>query len=154
MLRAKENRQMSIWKGSISLEDLNMRFENTLVQNLGIEFTEIGDAHLGATLPLDHRTVQPAGILHGGASLALAETLGSVAGFVCIDREKQYCVGIEINANHIRPVCSGPVHGVAKPIHIGRKTHVWEIAISDQHCKLVCVSRITLAILNKEEKIC
>jgi 1,4-dihydroxy-2-naphthoyl-CoA hydrolase len=140
---------MSLWKGRVTLEDLRKRSENTLVQNLGIEFTEIGDDYLRASMPVDHRTVQPDGILHGGASLALAETLGSIAGFMCIDREKQNCVGMEINANHIRPVRSGRVNGVVKPVHIGGKTHVWEISISNQHGKLVCVSRITLAILNK-----
>jgi 1,4-dihydroxy-2-naphthoyl-CoA hydrolase len=140
---------MFIWKGRVTIEDLNKRCENTLVQNIGIEFTEIGDDYLKATMPVDHRTVQPDGILHGGASLALAETLGSIAGFMCIDREKQNCVGMEINANHIRPVRSGPVNGVVKPVHIGGKTHVWEISIRNQHGKLVCVSRITLAILNK-----
>jgi len=138
----------------VTVEDLNKRCENTLVQHLGIEFTEIGDDYIKGMMPVDHRTVQPAGILHGGASLVLAESLGSVAGFMCIDREKQYCVGMEINANHIRPVRSGRVYGVVKPIHIGRKTHVWEISISNQNGKLICVSRITLAILNKDEKVC
>jgi len=140
---------MSIWKGRVTLEELKKRCENTLVQNLGIEFTEIGDDYLRASMPVDHRTVQPHGILHGGASLALAETLGSIAGLMCIDREKQNCVGMEINANHIRPVRSGCVDGIVKPVHIGGKTHIWEISISNQHGKLVCVSRITLAILNK-----
>src|SRR5208282_5415228 len=116
---------MSIWKGKVTVEDLNKRCENTLVQNLGIEFTEIGDDYIKGMMPVDRRTVQPAGILHGGASLALAESLGSVAGSMCIDREKQYCVGMEINANHTRPVLSGRVHGVVKPVHIGKKTHVW-----------------------------
>jgi 1,4-dihydroxy-2-naphthoyl-CoA hydrolase len=147
-------RGLSLWKGKVTVEDLNKRCENTLVQHLGIEFTEIGDDYIKGMMPVDHRTVQPAGILHGGASLVLAESLGSVAGFMCIDREKQYCVGMEINANHIRPVRSGRVYGVVKPIHIGRKTHVWEISISNQNGKLICVSRITLAILNKDEKVC
>ncbi|MGO9014519.1 MAG: hotdog fold thioesterase [Dissulfurispiraceae bacterium] len=145
---------MAIWKGKMTVEDLNKRSENTLVQHLGIEFTEIGDDYLKGVMPVDHRTVQPAGILHGGASLTLAESLGSIAGFMCIDREKQYCVGMEINGNHIRPARPGRVYGVVKPIHIGRKTHVWEITITNQNDKLVCVSRITLAILNKDEKIC
>ena len=145
---------MSIWKGRVTIEDFNKRSENTLVQHLGIEFTEIGDDYLKGSMPVDHRTVQPAGILHGGASLALAESLGSIAGFMCIDREKQYCVGMEINGNHIRPVRSGRVYGIAKPIHIGKKTHVWEISITNQNDKLVCESRLTLAILNKDEKIC
>ena len=145
---------MSIWKGKVTLEDLNQSCENTLVQNLGIEFTEIGADYLKGMMPVDHRTIQPAGILHGGASLALAETLGGVAGFMCIDREQQYCVGMEINANHIRPVRPGRVYGVVKPIHVGKKTHVWEISISNQNGKLVCVSRITMAILDKDEKVC
>ena len=145
---------MSIWKGKVTVEDLNRRCENTLVQHLGIEFTEVGDDYIKASMPVDKRTMQPLGMLHGGASLALAESLGSVTGFMCVDREEQYCVGMEINGNHIRPVRSGRVYGVVKPIHIGRKTHVWEIAIRNQHGKLVCISRITLAILNKEEKIC
>ena len=140
---------MSVWISKVTVEWLNKRCENTLVQHLGIEFTEVGDDFLGATMPVDHRTVQPFGCLHGGASLAFAETLGSAAGLMCVDREKQYCVGMEINANHIRPVRSGYVRGVVKPVHIGNKTHVWEISISNQQSKVVCVSRMTLAILNK-----
>jgi 1,4-dihydroxy-2-naphthoyl-CoA hydrolase len=144
---------MSIWKGSITLEDLNRRVGNTLVRHLGIEFTEIGADYLKATMPVDERTVQPFGVLHGGASLALAETLGSAAGYFCVDRERQYCVGMEINANHIRPVPSGPVYGVATPIHLGRKTHVWSISIYNPDDRLVCVSRITLSVLDKESAI-
>ncbi len=146
--------KVSIWKGKPTVEDLNKRCENTLVQHLGIEFTEIGADYIKGTMPVDHRTVQPAGMLHGGASVALAESLGSIAGILCIDGEKQYGVGLEINANHVRPVRSGRVSGIVKPVHIGRRTHVWEISISNQNGKLVCVSRITLAILNKDEKIC
>ena len=144
---------MSIWKGIVTAEWLNKRCENTLVQHLGIEFTEVGDDFLCATMPVDHRTAQPFGCLHGGASLAFAETLGSAAGLMCVDRKKQYCVGMEINANHIRPVHSGQVRGVAKPVHIGKKTHVWEISISNKYDKTVCVSRMTLAVLNKEETV-
>ncbi|MCL5024462.1 MAG: hotdog fold thioesterase [Nitrospirae bacterium] len=141
-----------IWKGRVSLEDLNKRYRNTLVENLGIEFIEIGDAHLKATMPVDHRTLQPAGILHGGASLALAETLGSVAGFLCVDREKQYCIGMEINANHIRQVRSGLVYGLVAPVHIGRKTQVWQISINNQEGKLVCIARLTLLVLDREKR--
>ena len=142
---------MSIWKSSVTLEELNRRVGNTLVQHLGIEFTEIGDDYLKATMPVDERTLQPFGMLHGGASLVLAETLGSAAGYFCVDRETQYCVGMEINANHIRPVPagSGPVYGIARPIHLGRKTHVWGISIYNPEEQLVCVSRITLSILER-----
>jgi len=143
---------MSIWKGSVTLEELNRRVDNTLVQHLGIEFTEIGDDYLKATMPVDRRTTQPFGMLHGGASLVLAETLGSAAGYLCVDRERHYCVGMEINANHVRPVPSGsgPVYGIARPIHIGRKTHVWGISIHTPDDKLICISRITLSVLERE----
>ena len=146
---------MSIWKGSVTLEELNRRVGNTLLRHLGIEFTEIGEDYLKATMPVDERTLPPFGMLHGGASLALAETLGSAAGYFCVDRERHYCVGMEINANHIRPVPagSGPVYGIARPIHLGRKTHVWGISIYNPEDHLVCVSRITLSVLDKESAI-
>lgn len=121
-----------------------------MVAHLGIEFTQIGDDFIEAKMPVDHRTHQPAGLLHGGASVALAETLGSVAATCCIDRTKQQCVGLEINANHIKSVRSGYVIGVAKPIHIGKKTQVWEIKITNEQLELVCVSRITIAVLDKK----
>lgn len=131
-----------------SLEDLNALNPNTLGESLGIEFTEIGDDYVKASMPVDHRTVQPYGILHGGASVALAETLGSVASQMTagIDRP---CVGIEINANHLKSVSSGFVHGTARPIRIGKSMHVWNIEIVDDHDNLICVSRLTVLVKGK-----
>lgn len=133
----------------ISLDQLNENAQNTMGGYLGMEFTEIGPDYLRAMMPVDHRTVQPYGLLHGGASAALAETVGSVASALIIDPEKQICVGLEINANHIRGVREGYVHAIAKPLHIGSTTHVWDIRILDDHEKLVCVSRLTVAVLPK-----
>src|SRR3954468_15758601 len=135
----------------LTLEKLNSLSANTLVANLGIEFTEIGTDYLVAKMPVDHRTHQPFGLLHGGASVALAETIGSVAAMCCIDPEKQFCVGLDINANHLRGAKSGFVTGVTKPIHIGKKTQVWEIRITNEQQELVCISRITMAVLDKKE---
>ncbi len=134
-----------------SLQDLRKLSENTMSEQIGMEFTEIGEDYLKGRMPVDRRTVQPYGILHGGASAALAETLGSMAGALVLDPEKEYCVGMEINANHVRSVRSGYVYGKATPIHIGRKTHIWEIRIEDEGGKLVCISRLTLAIISKKE---
>ncbi len=121
-----------------------------MIDHLGIEFLEVGDDYIKAKMPVDHRTIQPFGLLHGGASVALAETLGSVAANLCVDREKKMCVGLEINANHIRPVTNGFVYGIARPIHIGASTQVWEIRIQNEQEKLVCISRLTLAVLDKQ----
>ncbi|MBO9151445.1 hotdog fold thioesterase [Chitinophaga sp. MAH-28] len=118
---------------------------------LGMEFTEIGPDYLRAMMPVDHRTVQPYRLLHGGASAALAETVGSVASALVIDSQKQICVGLEINANHVRGVREGYVHAIAKPLHLGSTTHVWDIRITDDHHKLVCVSRLTVAVLPKRD---
>lgn len=126
------------------------RLARTLVGHLGIEFTEYGDDYLCARMPVDHRTHQPYGLLHGGASVALAETLGSVGASLCVDPSRYAVVGLEINANHVRGVKSGWVMGTARPLHLGRTTHVWEIRIVDEADKLVCVSRITMAILDKQ----
>ncbi len=134
-----------------SLQDLARLSENTMSEQIGMEFTEIGEDYLKGKMPVDRRTVQPYGILHGGASAALAETLGSMAGALVLDPEKEYCVGMEINANQVRSVRSGYVYGKATPIHIGRKTHIWEIRIQDESGKLVCISRLTLAIISKKE---
>ncbi len=122
---------------------------NTLARVLGIEFIEIGTNWLTARMPVDHRTHQPYGLLHGGASLALAETLGSMAAHFTIDNTKQYCVGLEINANHLKGVRDGFVYGTARPVHTGRSTQVWEIKIVNEKNELVCISRITMAILSK-----
>ena len=141
---------MSIWyKQDITLELLDQLNKNNLGEHLGMRFTEIGDNYLKATMPVDHRTQQPYGLLHGGASVALAETLGSVGSALIIDLEKYICVGIEINANHVRGVKSGIVTGIATPIHIGSSTHVWDIKIYDDKEKLVCISRLTVSVLDK-----
>lgn len=141
---------MGIFIQSTTLEALNKWSENTLAQQLGIEFTAIGEDYLEAKMPVDQRTHQPMGLLHGGASVALAETMGSVAAMLCVDSKKQFCVGLEINANHLKGVRNGFVKGITKAIHIGRKTQVWEIRITSEIEELVCISRITLAVLDKQ----
>lgn len=128
---------------------LNKLSVNTMVSHLGIVFTEIGSDFIKATMPVDSRTHQPLGLLHGGASVALAETLGSVAATCCIDTTIQYCVGLEINANHIKSVRSGMVTGRTNAIHIGKKTQVWEIKIVNDQEELVCISRITMAVIDR-----
>ena len=148
--QVKDTIPLSIWQTQTSPDELNAIRKLTMIEHLGIEFMEVGDNHIKARMPVDHRTIQPFGLLHGGASLALAETLGSVAANLCVNREKKMCVGLEINANHIRPVANGFVYGVARPIHIGASTQVWEIRIQNEQEKLVCISRLTLAILDKQ----
>lgn len=143
---------MSIWYNkNIKIANFKEWGRNTLSEYLGMEFTELGDNYLKATMPVDHRTHQPYGLLHGGASVALAETLGSVCSALVINREKFMCVGIEINANHMRSVRSGIVTGTCTPIHIGGSTHVWDIRIHDERNKLLCISRLTVAILKKPQ---
>ena len=133
------------WPEGITLDRLNAGSHGTLMEVLGIEFIELGDGFLRARMPVDARTHQPYGLLHGGASVALAETLGSTAGMLMAGGNA--VVGLEINANHLRAVRSGIVTGTARPIHIGRSTQVWAIEIADQDGKPVCISRITLAVL-------
>jgi 1,4-dihydroxy-2-naphthoyl-CoA hydrolase len=141
-----------IWITPLSLDEINKRMRNTLSDHLGIEFIEVGDDHLTASMPVDPRTCQPMGILHGGASCALAETVGSAAANYCVDQSQKVCVGLDINANHLRPVRSGSwVRAVAKPLHLGRSTQVWEIKIYNQSKQLVSVSRLTMAIVQKTE---
>ncbi len=136
-----------IWHRPYTVDEI--RFQGDCLPNhIGIEFTEIGPDFLRARMPVDDRTRQPFGILHGGASVALAETLGSLGAGLVIDRAKQRCVGQEINANHIRAVSSGHVIGTARPVHLGRRSHVWEIRITDEQDRLVCISRITMYILD------
>ena len=142
---------MSIWFGEPTTEFSNSFHENTLVSNLGIEITEIGTDFLVGKMQMDDRTRNPLNILHGGASLAFAETLGSFAANQCIDPDKYYCVGLDINANHIRSVTSGEVTGTAIPLHLGRRTQVWRIAIYDGDSRLVCGSRITMAVVKKDK---
>ena len=140
-----------IWKQTaFTLPQLNALNAQTLGANLGIEFTEIGEEHLLATMPVDHRTVQPFRLLHGGASVALAETLGSVASTLCIeDFDRKMAVGLEVNANHLRAATSGFVTGKVTPIRVGRTVHVWNIEIRDEKDRLVCVSRLTVAIVDR-----
>lgn len=140
---------MSIWMHKASVDELNELSNHTMVSHLGIEFTEIGDDYLRAKMPVDHYTQQPDGLLHGGASVTLAETLGSVAGNLCIDRSKKMCVGLDINANHIRSTRSGSVSGITKAIHIGVSTQIWEIRITNEKNSLICVARLTLVVLDK-----
>ncbi len=135
-----------LWKSPIDLETLNAG-RHGLAQLIGIEFTAADDDSLSARMPVDSRTHQPYGILHGGASVVLAESLGSVASNLIIDREKFIGVGQEVNANHLRPIRSGWVYGTCKPLHIGAKSHVWDIQIRNEAGKLVCVSRLTVAIV-------
>lgn len=134
----------------VQVHDIQPLGKNTIAEQIGIEFTEIGPDYLKGRMPVDHRTHQPYGLLHGGASCVLAETLGSVASALVIDQSKFICVGLEINANHIRGVREGFVTGTATPIHIGASTHVWDIRIQDERDKLVCISRLTVAILPKK----
>jgi 1,4-dihydroxy-2-naphthoyl-CoA hydrolase len=140
---------MAIWFKPFSVDDLNAFQQGTLVSHLGIHYVEVGPDFISATLPVDERTKQPAGILHGGASVALAETLGSTGANLVVDREKKLCVGLEINANHVRAMREGLVKGTARPLHIGGTTQVWEIRIEDEQARLVCVSRITMAVLDR-----
>ena len=145
---------MSIWfKKDITIPEFEHWRQNTMVEYLQIKITEFGDNFIKASMPVDHRTHQPYGLLHGGASATLAETLGSMASALVIDRKKFICVGIEINANHIRSVRNGFVIGTVTPIHIGSTTHVWDIRIHDENNKLICVSRLTVAILKKKDAI-
>ena len=141
---------MAIWKRSVDVETLNKMGENSLVAHVGIVFTTIGEDYLEATMPVDARTQQPFGLLHGGASVALAETLGSLAGTICLDAAKEMAVGIDINANHVRAVTGGVVTGTARPLHVGRNTQVWDIRIENEDGKLVCISRLTLAVVPRQ----
>ena len=141
---------MSIWFAPDPTPGLlNPLTRGTMAENLGMEITEVGEDFLKGHMPVDHRTRQPYGLLHGGASVALAETLGSVGSAFVVDRSQYDCVGLEINANHVRGVRSGFVTGIARPIHLGKTTHVWEIRIFDERDKLVCISRLTVAVIKK-----
>ena len=138
---------MAIWKQDISLERINGWSANTMMETLGIRITEVGDDWLRGTMPVDHRTHQPYGLLHGGASVVLAETLGSTAAMLTLDPAQEVAVGLDINANHVRGVRSGTVTGTARVIHIGRTTQVWEIRIEGETGELVCISRLTMAVI-------
>lgn len=139
----------AIWFKNYTPAEANARGKNSMLEHLGIELMEIGDDYLKARMPVDARTRQPGGVLHGGASVALAETLASWAATMVTDPAKQYCVGLEINANHVRAVPQGFVTGTARPAHLGRTTQIWEIRITNEEGKLVCVSRCTMAVLDR-----
>ena len=136
-----------VFRAPVDLQLVNELSRNTLIDHLGIVFIAAGDDWLQATMPVDARTKQPYGLLHGGASVVLAETLGSSAGNLCVDPTQQVCVGLEINANHLRAARSGVVTGTARALHVGRTTQVWEIRIEDEAGKPVCISRLTLAVV-------
>ena len=142
-----------MWFKEYSLEDLNKFNRRNIHHSLGIEFTALRDYSLSASMPVDERTIQPAGILHGGASVVLAESLGSVGSNLIIDPSQQYCVGQSINANHIRPAKNGKVIGSASPVHIGKRSHIWSIEIKSETSQLICVCRLTMAILNHKQPI-
>lgn len=135
-----------IWKKEFIIEDMNQFRQDTIVGHLGIEFLEKGDDFLSATMPVDKKTVQPMGILHGGASVVLAETLGSAASYMTMD-ESHYSVGLEVKANHLKSAAKGLVTGTARPVHLGRTTQVWDISIENENTELICVSRLTMAVL-------
>ncbi|MDF2867263.1 MAG: ydiI [Gammaproteobacteria bacterium] len=139
-----------IWHHEPTLADLNSRSVNTMAENMGIEFTEIGADYLKARMPVDTRTKQPLGILNGGASCALVETLASTAANYCVDQALGYCVGLDLNANHLRSAYNGYVTALTKPIHLGRSTQVWSVDIFGEDGKQICVARMTMAVLQRK----
>jgi len=143
---------MSIWRVAATPEQLTERGSRSMPGFLGVRFTEVGADFLRAAMPVNERTLQPFGLLHGGASVALAETVGSVASTLCVDGEQFMVVGQEINANHLRGVSSGTVTATVRPFHIGRSSHVWHIEIRDERERLVCVSRLTIAVVERRPK--
>jgi 1,4-dihydroxy-2-naphthoyl-CoA hydrolase len=141
---------MSIWKVQVTAEELNANKKEDMVSYLGIEFTEIGEDFISGKMPVDHRTRQPFGILHGGAHVVLAETLGSLAANLVIEPGKGHAVGLDINSNHLKSIREGYVYGVARPIHIGGATQVWEIKISDENQILLNISRLTMFVVRNK----
>lgn len=142
--------QKSIWATPPHPEELNRRAKNSLSDHLGIAFTSFGDDFLTAEMAIDERTLQPMGIMHGGASAALAESVASAAANYCVDQKRYVCVGLELNINHIRSVRSGKISAAAKPFHLGKTTQVWEIKVCDGENRLVSAARLTLIVLEKE----
>ncbi len=140
---------MAIWTRTPNLEAMTQSSKNTAVEHLGIEYLEVGDDYVKGRMPVDARTVQPFGILHGGASVLLAETLGSMAANCCLKDPNTVAVGLDINANHIRPVSSGWVYGTARALHIGSTTQVWEIRLENDAGKVTCISRLTMAVTKR-----
>ena len=134
----------------VTIEAINQMNQGNMLEHLGIEFTDITPDALTARMPVDHRTKQPMGLLHGGASVALAESLGSVASYLCVDSAKYTCVGLEINANHIKSAREGWVYGTVRSLHLGKRTHVWEIRVTNAAQQLVCISRLTVAVIDKK----
>ena len=141
---------MSIWYKEYKISDLEWLKEDTMMDVLGMDLIEIGEDFVSGTLPIDRRTIQPANTLHGGASVALAETLGSIGCYLTIDPDKYYCVGQSIHANHLRPGIKGKVLGVAKPVRIGNTSHVWHVDITNDEGKLICVCQLTMAVIKKK----
>ena len=139
---------MSIWFDEFSVEEANKKRAGCLLETMDIELVERGDDYLVARMPVTARVCQPAGVLHGGASVVLAETAGTWAATMAVDRAKHHCVGLEINANHVRPVSEGFVTATATPLHLGRTTHVWQIVLKNDEGKTTCVSRMTVAVLD------
>jgi 1,4-dihydroxy-2-naphthoyl-CoA hydrolase len=140
----------SIWFKPLTLERLQQWIPHSLIENLGIRFIEVGDNYLKASMPVDERTIQPHGCLHGGASCVLAETIGSTGAHFCVDPSLKLCVGLEINVNHVKSMRAGLVIATARPLHIGKSTQIWDIQIQDKDQKLVAVSRLTMAVLDKK----
>ena len=140
---------MTLWRSPSSVAELNSGCPGTLIEHLGIKFTEIGDDYIRGTMLVDARTRQPYGLLHGGASVALAETLGSTGAVMCVDVKEYQCVGQEINANHVRAARTGWVTGTARPVHLGGRTQIWSIEIVNEAGKLVCISRLTVAVIRR-----
>jgi 1,4-dihydroxy-2-naphthoyl-CoA hydrolase len=147
MMPATAERVMTFWKQVPDLDALNQQRRGTMLEVLDIRFVGFGEDWLSATMPVDKRTHQPYGLLHGGASVALAETVGSTAAVLTLDATRQAAVGLEINANHVRAVREGTVTGVARGLHLGRSTQVWEIRITDEDARLVSVARLTMAVV-------
>lgn len=139
-----------IWSHNPTLEDLNKRSTSTMAENMGIEFTEVGPNYLKARMPVDQRTRQPLGILNGGASCALVETIASTAANFCVDQRTAYCVGLDLNANHLRSVSSGYVTAITRPVHIGKSTQVWSVDIFDDLDKQICVARMTMMVMQRK----
>ncbi|KQQ59989.1 hotdog fold thioesterase [Pseudomonas syringae] len=138
---------MTLWRDTPQIDRLNAAQPNTIGEMLDIRFESFTDDSLTASMAVDHRTHQPFGLLHGGASVVLAESLGSMASYLVVDASKFFCVGLEVNANHVRGVRTGRVTGVVRPVHIGRTTHVWDIRLSNDEGKLCCISRLTVAVV-------
>ena len=140
---------MSLWKSKPSLETVQKMSAKSMSAHIGLQVTEIGEDFVRGTMPVDHRTVQPWGRLHGGANVVLAEELGSLGANLCLDPNESFAVGLDINANHLRGVTGGSVTGTARPVHVGRTTQVWEIRIEDEKQQLVCISRLTMAVVSR-----